>query len=88
MPGDAHAEFKRRQRTLWATADYAAVARHFQGADDDLVARAGVGPGTRVLDVAAGTGNVAIAARRAGGTPHSTAHVSKCPGPGHGLPPP
>jgi ubiquinone/menaquinone biosynthesis C-methylase UbiE len=53
--------------TLWALGDYAQLA------DDvltplgrELVAACGVGPGTRVLDVATGTGNAAIPAAQAG----------------------
>ncbi len=56
-------DLKARHRTMWALGDYPAVA-------DDLIPELGaalvracdVGPGDRVLDVAAGTGNAAIPA--------------------------
>jgi SAM-dependent methyltransferase len=51
---------------FWAQGDYHEVARRLQPAADGLVRAAGIGPGDRVLDVAAGTGNVAVAAARAG----------------------
>ncbi len=51
---------------LWAGGDYAQVAPHLEPAADAVVAAAGIGPGHRVLDVAAGTGNATIAAARAG----------------------
>ena len=60
-------EVKRRHRAMWALGDYPTVAA-------DLVTPLGhvlvdacrVGPGDRLLDVAAGTGTVAIPAARAG----------------------
>lgn len=52
---------------MWALGDYPAVARAFiPGFGPRLVEACGIGPGTRVLDVAAGAGNVAIPAARAG----------------------
>jgi SAM-dependent methyltransferase len=59
-------EYKRRQRELWTIGDYATVARNLLPAASALVAAAGVEPGQRVLDVAAGTGNVAQVAVDAG----------------------
>jgi SAM-dependent methyltransferase len=57
---------KERSKIVWALGDYPAVARRFERVADDVVAAAGIGAGDRVLDVAAGNGNVAIAAARAG----------------------
>lgn len=51
---------------LWALGDYAVVARRLRPAAERLVALAGIGPGDRVVDLAAGTGNVAVAAARRG----------------------
>lgn len=52
-----------RARALWAAGDYAAVARRLlPDLGAILVGAAGVRPGQRVLDVAAGAGNVAIPA--------------------------
>ncbi|MEV6929281.1 class I SAM-dependent methyltransferase [Dactylosporangium sp. NPDC051485] len=56
-----------RYRAIWASGDYAAVATDIiPGLGPLLVRAAGVGPGQRVLDVAAGTGNAAIPAALAG----------------------
>jgi SAM-dependent methyltransferase len=55
-----------RTKAMWAGGDYVRVAERLQPAADVLVAAAGVAPGERVLDVAAGTGNVAAAAAAAG----------------------
>lgn len=59
---------KQRERELWATGDYAAIARDlFWEVGARIVARVGVSPGDRVLDVACGTGNAAIRAAEGGG---------------------
>lgn len=57
---------KSRLKGLWIAGDYAEVAKHIQTAADDLVGRLKLTPGERVLDVACGSGNVAMAAARAG----------------------
>jgi ubiquinone/menaquinone biosynthesis C-methylase UbiE len=58
---------KARHRTMWGLGDYPDVAaRLIAELGPVLVAAAGVRPGERVLDVAAGTGNVAVPAARAG----------------------
>ena len=56
------AAVRERQRAMWAMGDYAAVARVFEPSSAVLVAATGVAPGEEVLDVATGTGNVALAA--------------------------
>jgi len=53
--------------TDWASADYARIAVDLEPAALQVVEAAGVVPGARVLDVACGTGNAALAAARAGG---------------------
>lgn len=60
------ADVKARTRTLWGRGDYGDVARRMQPAADALVVAARIGVGERVVDVAAGTGNVALAAGRHG----------------------
>jgi ubiquinone/menaquinone biosynthesis C-methylase UbiE len=66
QPGDR--ELKAKHRALWASGDYAAVAAELIPAlGTELVRAAGVRPGQRVLDVAAGSGNAAIPAAVAGG---------------------
>jgi SAM-dependent methyltransferase len=55
--------FKARQRAIWAQGDYHRVATSaLWDLGPLLVTACGIGPGQRVLDVAAGTGNVAIRA--------------------------
>lgn len=63
---DELAEMKERAKQVWALGDYPAVARRFEIAAEGLVAAAGIGAGQHVLDAAAGNGNVAMAAARAG----------------------
>jgi SAM-dependent methyltransferase len=52
----------------WALGDYGRVAMALQPVADRLVARLGDLSGQEILDVATGTGNVALAAVRAGAT--------------------
>jgi len=56
------AAHKERQRAVWATGDYAQVARLVAEAGELCVERAGIDAGMDVLDVATGTGNAAIPA--------------------------
>jgi SAM-dependent methyltransferase len=53
-----------RQQAVWASGDFAVVARTIQIVAESLCETADVCAGERVLDVAAGTGNAAIAAAR------------------------
>jgi len=54
-------------REVWALGDYDRVARDLlEPFGPTLVSACRIGPGVHVLDVAAGTGNVALAAARAG----------------------
>jgi SAM-dependent methyltransferase len=63
----AVADLKRVHRTTWAAGDYAAIAELIDDAPPrDLLAQVEVKPGQEVLDVAAGTGNIAIRAATAG----------------------
>src|SRR5919106_3752557 len=61
-------EVKAAVRGMWALGDYNRYTRELdiQQIGRDLVDACGVGAGQRVLDVAAGTGNVAIRAAEAG----------------------
>jgi SAM-dependent methyltransferase len=61
-------DLKRIHRATWAAGDYAAIAEAItDGAvPKHLLARVGVGMGDRVLDVATGTGNVALHAAESG----------------------
>jgi SAM-dependent methyltransferase len=60
-------EVKARHRAMWASGDYPSMVETFLlPLGPRLVAAAGIGPGMRVLDVAAGTGNASIPAAQAG----------------------
>ena len=59
-------EFKARQRATWAAGDYSTCSPYISEVGELVVARAGIMPGMRVLDVACGTGNAARPAARAG----------------------
>jgi SAM-dependent methyltransferase len=57
---------KQGQRAMWSSGDYPEVARRIESVADILAERGGAGPGLVLLDVATGSGNVALAAARAG----------------------
>ena len=64
---EADRALKSRHRTMWAMGDYRTVATELIPELGQLLVEAcEVGPGDRVLDVAAGCGNAAIPAARAG----------------------
>ena len=65
------ASIKEGSRWLWSQGDYPAIAELLLAPALDLARRC-VSPGARVLDVAAGNGNFAIAAARIGGTVTAT----------------
>jgi ubiquinone/menaquinone biosynthesis C-methylase UbiE len=60
------AAVKGRQRHAWASGDYSAVAARIVPMAEHLAEAAGLRPGDRVLDVATGSGNAALAAARYG----------------------
>lgn len=57
---------KEGQKTMWTVGDYPEIATRIEGVAELLVQRVGAGPGLEMLDVATGSGNVAVAAARAG----------------------
>src|SRR6266436_3951265 len=60
-------ELKARTRAMWALGDYHKFATEsIWGFGPELVAPCGISAGQRVLDVGAGTGNVAIRAAETG----------------------
>jgi len=60
-------ELKARHRAMWASGDYPSMVETFLlPLGPHLVQACGIGPGMRVLDVAAGTGNASLPAARAG----------------------
>ena len=65
----ADPELKTRHRAMWAAGDYPLMVETFLlPVGERLAAACDLGPGRRVLDVAAGTGNASIPAARTGAT--------------------
>jgi ubiquinone/menaquinone biosynthesis C-methylase UbiE len=56
----------KRQQATWASGDYSAIATRIQIISELLCDAADLRPGSRVLDVAGGSGNTALAAARSG----------------------
>jgi SAM-dependent methyltransferase len=54
------------QRMMWSCGDYPEVAHRIESVAEILADRVGAAPGLKLLDVATGSGNVALAAARAG----------------------
>ena len=55
-----------RARSVWTAGDFLPIARSFAAGAEEFIARLALGAGESVLDVACGTGNLAIPAARAG----------------------
>src|SRR4051794_14511305 len=65
----ADAEIKARHRKMWASGDYPSMASSWLvPLGPRLVDACGIGPGMRVLDVGAGTGNASLPAAERGAT--------------------
>lgn len=58
--------FKEAQQAIWSAGDYHEVSRPIQPVADLLVERSGATHGQELLDVATGTGNVAVSAAAVG----------------------
>jgi SAM-dependent methyltransferase len=59
-------KIKQGMRNTWMAGDFGRIARHSENEAAAFVDRLNIAPGTRVLDVACGTGNLAIPAARKG----------------------
>src|ERR1044072_8519592 len=57
---------KEAMRAIWMAGDFGQIARHSATEAAGFVEGLGVQPGSKVLDVACGTGNLAIPAARKG----------------------
>jgi 2-polyprenyl-3-methyl-5-hydroxy-6-metoxy-1,4-benzoquinol methylase len=60
------AQLKSGMKAAWMAGDFGQIATFVSGEEEDFVARLKFKPGTRLLDVACGTGNSAIPAARTG----------------------
>lgn len=66
---NANSELKAKHRSMWASGDYPSMVETFLlPLGPRLVEACEIGPGMRVLDVAAGTGNASIPAAASGAT--------------------
>ncbi len=57
-------QLKQRMRATWMAGDFGQIARYSAVAAEEFVDRLQIKPGARVLDLACGTGNLAIPAAR------------------------
>ena len=57
---------KAKQKATWESGDFGQIARTIENVAEEFMARLPLQPGSRVLDVACGTGNLAIIAARRG----------------------
>jgi len=57
---------KTRLKAMWMAGDYSQVAKHIETVAEEFIARLALKSGVRLLDVACGSGNLAILAARAG----------------------
>ena len=55
-----------RVRSTWTSGDFGRIARGYELGSAQFITRLGLSPNERVLDIATGTGNLAIPAARAG----------------------
>ncbi len=60
----SYTELRDKQQKVWSSGDYNKIAALTVPVSEHLVEHAGVGPGEQVLDIATGTGHVALAAAR------------------------
>ena len=57
---------KSRLKAMWMTGDFGQIAKRIEACAEEFIARLALKPGVRLLDVACGSGNLAIPAARAG----------------------
>jgi len=57
---------KTKLRATWSAGDFGQIARYYTSDAENFIARLNLKPGMKVLDVACGTGNLALPAARTG----------------------
>src|ERR1043166_9266714 len=62
------AALKTKLRATWIAGDFGEIARFYAAQAEDFIKRLNLSPGMTVLDVACGTGNLALPAARTGAT--------------------
>jgi SAM-dependent methyltransferase len=65
-PGTEADPLTERIRATWTAGDFGRIAKGYERGAGEFIARLGFGPGEPVLDVACGTGNLALPAARIG----------------------
>ena len=66
QPAQGIDQIKQRMRGAWSAGDFGQIARYTAACAEAFVDRLQIQPGARVLDVACGTGNLAVPAARTG----------------------
>ena len=59
-------QLKRGMQATWMAGDFGQIAKYSEKGAEEFVGRLNIPPGSKVLDVACGTGNLAIPAARGG----------------------
>src|SRR5215204_2691952 len=59
---------KTRLRAIWIAGDFGQIARYYASQAEEFINRRDLKPGMKVLDVACGTGNLALPAAKTGAT--------------------
>src|SRR5688572_29915190 len=57
---------KSRLKTTWEAGDFSEIAKHIENVAEEFVERLNIQPGMKVLDVACGSGNLAVVAAQKG----------------------
>jgi SAM-dependent methyltransferase len=66
LPNPDIQSIKARQKAMWESGDFGQVARTIESVAEEFISRLELPPGIQVLDVACGTGNLALIAARRG----------------------